>query len=192
MSPQKKMDHGRLGFGTQVPTTNPNRYLADQHYARAIPASGSKRIYMKLDLSGLFFPASLGAFIRLGRPRLTNPTLQLSLAQAVQAMIISDNGATYSQNYTLADIRLLSDMCSLSGELQESYNAAFLSGASLKMPIKSWEALANYLPSDSSDSLDVAISKNYTQMSVLFATFDQSPPADNGGKAKLVNTNYFP
>ena len=83
-------------------------------------------------------------------------------------------------------------MCSLSGELQESYNATLLNGTSLKMPIKSWEALVNYLPSDSSGSLDVAISKSYTRLATLFAVFHQNPPADNSGRAKIVSTNYFP
>ena len=50
----------------------------------------------------------------------------------------------------------------------------------------------NYLPSDSSRSFDVAISKNYTRLATLFAVFNQNPPGDNSGKAKLVNTNYCP
>ena len=83
-------------------------------------------------------------------------------------------------------------MCSISGELQESYNAALLNGTSLKMPIKSWELLTNYLAADSGGSFDVAISKSYTRLVTLFAVFNQNPPADNSGKAKIVNTNYFP
>ncbi len=53
MSPQKKMDERQLGFGTVNPAANPNMLLADQHDARTIAASGSKRVYMKVDLSGL-------------------------------------------------------------------------------------------------------------------------------------------
>ena len=105
---------------------------------------------------------------------------------------MSHGGTTYSQGYTLSDIRLLADMCSLSGELQESYNAALLNGTSLKMPIKSWECLTNYLSADSGGSFDVAISKSYTRLATLFALFNQNPPVDNSGKAKIVNTNYFP
>ena len=122
------------------------------------------------------------------RPRLANSTQFGS----------SESGSYYQpwwnyiQGYTLSDIRLLADMCSLSGELQESYNAALLNGTSLKMPIKSWECLVNYLPADSSGSFDVAISKSYTRLATLFAVFNQNPPADNSGKAKLVNQSYFP
>ena len=189
MSPQKKLDHAQLGFGTQVPASNPNFNLADQHDARTIAASGSKRIYMKFDLSGLFSQHRWIPLYALGGQGLQ---LQLSLAPAVQSMIISAGATTYSQLYTLTDIRLLADMISLSGELQESYNAALLNGTSLKMPIKSWETLVNYLPADSSGSFDVAVSKNYTRLATLFAVFNQNPPGDNSGKTKIVNSNYFP
>ncbi len=189
MSPQKKMDEGQLGFGTAAASANGSYFLADQHDAQTIAASGSKRVYMKFDLSGLFSQSKWVPLYALGGQGLQ---IQLSLAPANQAMIISHGGTTYSQGYTLSDIRLLSDMCSLSGELQESYNAALLNGTSLKMPIKSWECLVNYLPADSSGSFDVAISKSYTRLATLFAVFNQNPPADNSGKAKIVNTNYFP
>ena len=43
MSPQKRMEVGMLGFGTQVKATNPNMYMTDQHDARPIPPGGSKR-----------------------------------------------------------------------------------------------------------------------------------------------------
>jgi hypothetical protein len=189
MSPQKKMDAAQLGFGTQAASVNGSYFLAGQHDAQTIAASSSKRVYMKFDLSGLFSQQKWIPLFALGGQGLQ---IQLSLAPANQAMIISHGGTTYSQGYTLSDIRLLADMCSLSGELQESYNAALLNGTSLKMPIKSWEVLTNYLPADSSGSFDVAISKSYTRLATLFAVFNQNPPADNSGKAKLVNTNYFP
>ena len=189
MTPQKKLDCAQIGFGTVTPTTNPNMFLADQHDARTIAANGSKRIYMKLNLSGLFSQHRYIPLFALGGQGLQ---IQLSLAPAVQSCILSHSGTTYSQSYNLTDIRLLADMVSLSGELQESYNAALLNGTSLKMPIKTWECLVNYLPSDSSGSFDVAISKNYTRLATLFAVFNQNPPADNSGKAKVVNTNYFP
>ena len=83
-------------------------------------------------------------------------------------------------------------MISLSGQLQEEYNAALLSGTSLKIPIKSWECIVNYLPSDSAGSFDLAMSKNYTRLASLFAIYNINPPADNGGKQKIVNTSYFP
>lgn len=189
MSPQKKMDEGQLRFGTSAASANGSYFLADQHEALTIAANGSKRVYMKFDLSGLFNSGKWCPLFALGGQGLQ---IQLSLAPANQAMIISHGGTTYSQGYTLSDIRLLGDMCSLSGELQESYNAALLNGTSLKMPIKSWECLTNYLSADSGRSFDVAISKSYTRLATLFAVFNQNPPGDNAGKANIVNTHHFP
>ena len=67
-----------------------------------------------------------------------------------------------------------------------------LSGQSLRLPIKSWECIVNFLPADSSGQFDVAMSKNYTRCATLLFSFNQNDPADNGGEAKLVNTHYFP
>ena len=189
MSPQKKLDLAQLGFGTAAATANGSYFLADQHDAQKITASGSKRVYMRFDLSGLFSQEKWVPLYALGGQGLQ---IQLTLAPAVESLIISDGGTTYSQGYKLSDIRLLADLCSLNSELQESYNAALLNGTSLKMPIKSWECITNYLPADSSGNFDVAISKSYTRLATLFAFFNQNPPGDNGGKAKIVNTNYFP
>jgi hypothetical protein len=169
MSPQKKMDEGHLGFDTQAATVNGSYFLADQHDAQTVAASGSKRVYMKFDLSGLM---SQPKWLFLGALGGQGLQLQLTLAPANQACIIHEGVTTYSELYTLSDIRLLVDMCSLSGELQESYNAALLNGTSLKIPIKTWEVLTNYLSADSGGSFDVALSKNYIRIQTLFATFN--------------------
>ena len=44
MGPQKKMDAAQLGFGTAAATVAGSYFLADQHDAQTIPASGSKRV----------------------------------------------------------------------------------------------------------------------------------------------------
>ena len=67
-------------------------------------------------LSGLFSQEKWIPLFALGGQGLQ---IQLSLAPALSAMIISDGATTYSQSYELTDIRLLADMCSLSGELQD-------------------------------------------------------------------------
>ena len=64
-----------------------------------------------------------------------------------------------------------------------------LSATTLKMPIKSWGCITNYLPTDNAGSFDVAISKNYTRLATLFAVFNQTPPSDDAGLTKLVNTH---
>jgi len=107
-------------------------------------------------------------------------------------MIINDGTTAYSQSYNLQDIRCLADMITLHDDLQSSYNSALLQGTSLKIPIKAWEVIVNYLPSDSAGSFDLAISKNYTRLASLFCVLNRNPPGDNTGKAKLVNSSYFP
>ena len=91
--------------------------------------------------------------------------------EAKKAVVISNGGVTYSQAYQLSDIRLLADMCMLSGELQESYNAALLNGTTLKIPTRSWEVITNYLPTDSLGNFDIALSKNYTRLARVFRIF---------------------
>ena len=142
----------------------PTSWQISKHDARTIAANGSKRVYIKFGLNGLF---SQNRWIPLHALAGQGLQIQLSLAPAAQAMTISHSGTTYSQSYTLTD-RLLADMCSLSGELQESYNGALLSGTSLKLPMNSWEVLVNYLPSDSARSFIVALSKNYTCLVTLY------------------------
>ena len=83
-------------------------------------------------------------------------------------------------------------MVQLDSQLQESYNQMLLSGQSLRLVQKSWECVVNYLPADSAGSFDLAISKNYTRLATLFATFNQADPADNSGLNKIVNSHYFP
>jgi len=144
---------------------------------------------MKFDLSGVFSQHRFLPLFSLGGQGLQ---IQLSLAPATSAMIISDGGVTYSQNYVLSDIRLLADMITLSGELQESYNAALLNGTSLKMPIRCWETLVQYLPADSGGNVDIAMSKNYTRLASLFVIFNQAEDPNYAGKSKRVNSSYFP
>ncbi len=185
------MDDAILGLGTAPVATNPNMFLAGQHEARKITYSTSKRIYMNFDISGLLGPGNKHwiPLFALGGQGLS---IQLSLAPGNQAMIISDSGNTYSSVYTLTDIRLLGDMITLNDDLQSSYNAALLNGTSLKMGIRSWEVITNYLPQDSAGNFDCAISKNYTRLATMLCLFSQNPDAQNGTKVKIVNTNYFP
>jgi len=189
MSPQKKMDHYQTGFGVRSPGNDKSYFQTSSHLAELIGHTSidkSRRVYMKFNLSGLFSQEKWIPLFALGGQGLQ---IQLHLAPAAQAVVKSNGGTTYSTDYTLSDIRLLADMCSLSGDLQSSYNEALLAGTTLKMPIKSWECITNYLPTDSAGSFDVAISKNYTRLATLFAVFNQTPPSDDAGLTKLVNTH---
>ena len=51
MSPQKKVNLAQMGFGTQIPTTEPDWSSAQQHEAGVVAAT--KRIHWKCNVSGL-------------------------------------------------------------------------------------------------------------------------------------------
>ena len=54
LGPAKRLDMARMGFGVDIPAQHPNLFLDGQHNAKKIPGHGSKKIYMKLDMSGVF------------------------------------------------------------------------------------------------------------------------------------------
>ena len=126
--------------------------------------------------------------------------LQLTIADPTDSLITQTTVGTggsavttnYSTSFTLTDIKILADMCTLNDDLQASFNSALLSGQELRMPIKTWETVVNYLPSDSAGNFDVPISKNYTRLASLFAIFNKSMDANKSGLDKHVNSGYFP
>ena len=66
-----------------------------------------------------------------------------------------------------------------------------MSGTALRIPIKKVESIYSYIPSSvTSGKFDVPMSRTYTRLCTLFASFVQEPPADGSGKAKLCNTFY--
>ena len=186
-SPAKRIEEGHIGFGTANVTTNPDKFLDSQHTPKTIAAGASKKIYMKFDLSGLLTQHRWIPLFALS----TGVTIQLTLADAADAMCASANGVTYSQSYTLTDIRMLADVISLSSELQDSYNSAMLSGQSLKICTKNFEVIKSYLPADSAGSFSIPISKNYTRLASLFAAFTKAEDTYTG-TSKPITDSYFP
>ena len=185
-SSQKRIEMGMLGFGTQAFGASDSH--TDASYIPTFIAAGeTKRIYMKFSISALFSQHRWCPLFALGGQGLS---IQLQLAPAAQAVIASDGATNYSQTYALSDIKLLGDMMSLDGQLQESYTSAMLSGSSLKMPVKCFEVLKAYLPADSNGSFDLPLSKNYTRLASLYAVFNRAEVA--AGTAQIVNTNYCP
>ena len=193
MSPGKLRDYHQTGFGTEETATNPNAFLSSQHKAKKIPASGTKRVYMKFDLSALFSQHRWLPLFALGG---MGCQISLTLAPGAESLIVADSptaaAADYSTEYQIEDIRVLADFISLQDDLQESYNASLLQGSALRLPVKLWSCQTMFLTSDHAGSFDLALSKNYTRLASLFAFFNQNPPDTNYGSDKLVNTNYFP
>ena len=82
-------------------------------------------------------------------------------------------------------------MQTISDELMESFQSQLLSGTALRIPIKKLESIVSYIPSGvTSGKFDVAMSRNYTRLASLWASFAQEHPADGSGKAKDCNTFY--
>ena len=183
----KKLNMADLGFGTQVPTAEPDWSAAQNHDAATIPASGTKRIHWKINLSGL-----LNTHRWLPLFALSGQGLSIScfLAPVNDSLIASHSGTTYSQSYQLRNVKALCSMMLLSDELQESYNSMLLSGTALRIPIKKLESLWSYIPNGVPSKFDVPMSRAYTRLCSLYASFVQEPPADGSGKAKLCNSFY--
>jgi len=188
MSPQKKVNMAQLGFGTQVPSAEPDWSAAANHDAGFVDAGGSKRIHWKCNLSGL-----LTQFRWIPLYCLSGQGLSVSfyVAPANESLIASHGGSTYSQSYRLKDVKALCTMVTISDELMESFQGQLLSGTALRIPIKKIESIWSYVPSSvTSGKFDVPMSRAYTRLCTLWASFAQEPPADGSGKAKLCNTFY--
>ncbi len=189
MSPQKKINLAQLGFGTAIPTAEPDWSAAANHEAMTIPASGTKRIHWRCNLSGLLSQHRWLPLFALGEG--TGLTVSFYLAPVDESLIKNFGGTTYSQSYILKECKAFSSMITLDSELQENYNAALISGNSLKIPIKSIESMWSYLANSTvSGKCDIPMSRSYTRLSALFATFVQEPPASGDGKVKLCNSFY--
>ncbi len=183
MSPEKKLNLAQLGFGTQIPSTEPDWSAAQNHEAMTIPASGSKRIHWRANLSGLLSNHRWCPLWALGG----SVGLQVSfwLAPVNDSMIKSHGGVTYSQSYLLKDCKALSSMITLDSDLQESYNAALLAGTALRYSTKTIEPVWSYLANSSvSGASDVPMSRNYTRLSSLFATLAKEPARVGSGTEK--------
>jgi hypothetical protein len=155
MSPEKKVNLAQLGFGTQIPSAEPDWFAAQNHEAKTIPASGSKRIHWRCNLSGLLSNHRWIPLWALGG----SVGLQVSffLAPVNDSLIKSHGGVTYSQSYLLKDCRALSSVVTLDSDLQESFNAALLGGTALRYQTKTIEPVWSYLANSSvSGNFDVA------------------------------------
>ena len=200
MSSQKKLAYDAIGFGTEpLPSTHASFFSPGQHLPLKLAHepgnnnANTKRVHMKFNLSGLF---SQHRWIYLGALGGSGLQIQLTLSDPTDSLItrttLNSTNTDYSTSYTLSDIKILADLCTLNDDLQASFNSALLSGQELRIPIKSWETVVNYLPSTSAGSFDVPISKNYTRLASMFAIFNKAMDAQKSGLNKHVNSGYFP
>ena len=186
MSPQKKVNLAQMGFGTKIPTAQPDWSAAQNHEAGTIPASASKRIHWKCNLSGIL---SQHKWIPLYA--LSQNGLQVSFfcAPVDEALISSDGVTNYSQSYQLKDVKATCQMCTISDELMESFQGQLLNGSALRIPYKKLESFYSYVPTSvTAGKFDIPMSRTYTRLCQIFASFVQEPSATS--KLKLCNNFY--
>ena len=187
MSAAKKLQVAQMGFGTKVPAANATPYFdsAQNHEAETVAGNDTVRIFWKLHLSALLSQHRWCPLFCLSGQGLV---VNLFLAPFADSLIKS--GTTNSMKYELSDVQAKCSMCTIDDQLQNSFNEQLLAGAALRIPLKKVESIYNYVPSSSSNNFDVALSRNYTRLASLWATFAQEPVAD--GTKMLSNTFYVP
>jgi hypothetical protein len=180
MSPQKKLNLAQMGFGTQVPTAEPDWSAAQNHDAGVVAAGTTKRIMWKANLSGLL---SQHRWIPLYAT--TGLTVSFFLAPGSESCIKSHGGINYAQDYTLSDVKAHCAMQTIDDTLSESLQGQLLQGTALRIPFKKLESMWSYIPQGIPSKFTIPMNRSYTRLCSLFASFVQEPAAE--GKAKLCN-----
>ena len=187
MPTEKKLNDAALGFGTEMQqyaaagtqaadrrTIEKTLWKAGDHVPKTIAPSGSKKVFMKLPLSGIF--SANQKYLPLWALGSGGIEISLSLAPANQAVIltptshstavegVADSGST---NYSLSNLRIECDMISIDSALQEQYSRNMLEGGALTLHTKLWNATQVYLPPANGGSFDVSVSKSLSRVDML-------------------------
>jgi len=197
MSSDKKRQAAQMGFGTAVTNVAPEWDAAQKHFANKIPHSAKKKIMWKVNVSGLLAQhrwIPLYALSGLGL------VINFYLAPANQSLISKApvvDTTEYSQQYLLSDVRALCTMQTISDELMEGFMSQLVQGSALRIPIKKLESIWSYIPTNTASRFDVPMSRTYTRLCSLFASFvregltEATDVLTNGeGRNKLCNSFY--
>jgi len=212
MPTEKKLNESALGFGTEqqqfaaadAVTASDRRAIekslwkSGDHVPKAIPAGKSKKVFMKLPLSGVF-GGSQTKYLPLWALGSGGIEVSLSLAPANQAVITQPtNHATSVQgaansgsiNYSLSNLRIECDMVSIDSSLQEQYSRNMLEGGALTLHTKLWNATQVYLPPANGGSFDVSVSKSLSRVATCFQTFSEELTADQQAAGTMYVNNF--
>jgi len=175
MNPTKKLNLAQLGFGTIISGTDPQWDSAQNHAAKKVEgaAGTSKRIFWKLNLSALFSQHRwLPLYALSGRG------IEVNMFLATFADSLVADGTNNTMKYELQDVQAKCSMCQIDDSLQETFNQQLLAGSALRIPLKKVESIMSYIPaSATSHNFDVALSRNYTRLASLYATFFLGEPS---------------
>ena len=186
MSPTKRLNLEQLGFGTQVSSTPPEWDAAANHLAAQVGNNGTKRIFWKLHLSGLFSQSKWLPLFCLGGSR--GIEVNMFLAPFSDSLIA--NGSTNSMTYSLQDVQAKCSMMTIDDSLQEKFNEQLLAGSALRIPLKKVTSIMNYIAaSATSHSFDIAMSRSFTRLAQIYATFFHGAPSATN---MLCNSFYVP
>ena len=196
MSPQKKLNHAQMGFGTAVSQTSPEWDSAQMHIAAKVghvAADKKKKIMWRCNLSGLLSQHRWIPLYALSGGLVIN----FFLAPVNESLIKKIGQANYSQDYRLTDVRGLCTMQTISDELMEGFLSQLLQGSALRLPIKKLESLWSYIPNTTASKFDVPMSRSYTRLCTLFASYVKEGDTEatdvlNSGEGynKLCNSFY--
>ena len=211
---EKKLNESALGFGTvqtmrtavasaetavsaaAIRPIETSLWSAGDHVAKSILPQQSKKVFMKLPLSGIF-GASSQKYLPLFSLGAGGIEVSLSLAPAASAVIQSptnpvtgvtaaDSGST---NYSLSNLRIEIDMISIDSTLQEQYNNNMFNGGALTLHTNLWNTTQVYLPPANSGSFDVSISKSLSRVATCFQSFaEELSEAQQKNGQMYVNT----
>ena len=211
MPTEKKLNDSALGFGTEQQqfaaadavaagdrrAIEKSLWKASDHVPKAIPAGTSKKVFMRLPLSGIF--SSQQKYLPLWALGSGGIEISLSLAPANQAVITrpfnhatgvlgaADSGST---NYSLSNLRIECDMVSIDSSLQEQYSRNMLEGGALTLHTKLWNTTQVYLPPANGGSFDVSVSKSLSRVATCFQTFSEELTAAQQAQGTLYVNNF--
>jgi len=211
MPTEKKLNESALGFGTQQQVYTSadaavpgNRRLVEKslwksgdHVPKPIPANGTKKVFMKLPLSGVF-GGSQSKYLPLWALGAGGIEVSLSLAPANQAVItqptdhatgVQGAAGSGSTNYALTNLRIECDMVSIDSNLQEQYSRNMLEGGALTLHTKLWNATQVYLP-ENTGSFDVSVSKSLSRVATCFQTFSEELTAAQQATGTMYVNNF--
>lgn len=181
---EKRMNEEALGFGLESPGTP---LVGGSHKAQPIPAQGSRRVYMKLPMSGIF--GAMTKYLPLFALGGNGVEVILSLAPAADATVASEGAVARSQQYTLTDARFEIDMVQLDSQLQQGYSDNVLRGGSLLLHTKLWDQTLVYVNPTNAGAFDVTLNKSISRLATVFASFaEELTPVQIAAGEMYVNT----
>ena len=176
----KRYQTAQMGFGVRDKLTatgstapldvGPQLMHSVNFKPEKIAAGASKRVLMKLNVSGLM---SQNKWIPLWALN-GGAELRLTLANPEEVVKLNTEASTpaptQSKSYNLSEIAMQVAMCTLDSELQEKYFQQLAGGAPLLMHLQGWSHQQVFLAAASTGDCNVSFSKPLSRLGSIFVT----------------------